>query len=258
MTRSDQIETISPNAPPGTGETPEWTRERIEELLSGGKFRYQRIELPHGLTTEGEDRGPTADMIFPDRMDGKTVLDLGCNHGFFCFDALDRGAASAVGLEHSKQIVRRARILGQIKGSEATFAHHDLNSSPVNSRFDFILCLNVLHHLDNPLLQLESMMANTMDTLVLELAGFGLRDCFRALEVSPLLALLAFLVTPFPVMFVGMVRGATAAAPKRLKFYFTQRAIKRLFARESARFPRVEFLRSPFKDRFLVIAHRNA
>ena len=251
---------IEPTAPANAASAPrprrQWTRERIEELLAKGNFGYQRVDLPFEMSTPGEDRRPTADLIFPPRLDGMSVLDLGSNHGFFCFEAMDRGAARAVGFEHRRQIVQRAQLLGEIKGSGAEFVHHDLDVTPVTEDFDYILCLNVLHHLDNPLLQLERMMAHTRRTLVLELAGFGLRDCFRALEVSPWLALLAVLVTPFPVMFIGLVPGATPDEPRRLKFYFTKRAIRRLFARESARFPRVEFRRSPFKDRFLVIAHR--
>jgi len=59
-------------------------------------------------------------------------------------------------------------------------------------------------------------------------------------------------------MFIGLVPGAKKVDPRRLKFYFTRRAIKRLFARQSERFASVRFLRSPFKGRFLVIAQRNA
>ncbi|MBK6289748.1 MAG: methyltransferase domain-containing protein [Gammaproteobacteria bacterium] len=233
-----------------------WPKERIEALLARGQFSYQRIELPYGLSTNGKDRSSSADRMFPENLAGKTVLDLGCNHGYFCFEALRRGAMRVVGYDHSPMIIRRAARLAQAKGVIAEFEWRDLNHEPVTETFDYVLCLNVLHHLDNPLLQLERMMSITRETLVLEIAGFSLFDCFCKLEVVPFFAFFAFLLTPFPVVFIGRVPGATPDAPHRLKYYFTRRAMLRLFEKHKDVFPRVEIVRSRFKRRYLLIAHR--
>ena len=96
----------------------------------------------------------------------------------------------------------------------------------------------------------------TRETLVLEIAGFSLFDCFCKLEVVPFFAFFAFLLTPFPVVFIGRVPGATPDAPHRLKYYFTRRAMLRLFEKHKDVFPRVEIVRSRFKRRYLLIAHR--
>jgi predicted nicotinamide N-methyase len=69
-----------------------WTEAQVRKMLAEDDFSYQNIELPYGLSTGGADRSSTARHIFPDDMTGKTVLDLGSKFGYFCFEALKRGA----------------------------------------------------------------------------------------------------------------------------------------------------------------------
>ena len=73
-----------------------WSEEDIRKLIAREDFRYQKIELPYGMSTGGKDRSATAKAIFPDDLTGKTVLDVGCRYGYFCFEALKRGASRAV------------------------------------------------------------------------------------------------------------------------------------------------------------------
>lgn len=242
---------------PGARAAAPWSKARIERMLASGKFGYQRIDLPFGLHTPGEDRRATADIIFPEDLSGKSVVDLGCNHGFFCFEALRRGAARAVGYDHSKQIVRRANRLAEIKQAPAEISVRDLDAEPVKGRFDYVLCLNALHHFDNPLLQLERMMDATREVLVLEVAGFGMFDYLHSLEVSVWVALSAWLLSKLPVVLVGLVRTSHPGEPRRLKYYFTRSAMRRIFSHHSDRFPQVDIVGSPFKSRFLVIARRS-
>ena len=54
------------------------TKAEIEELLHAENFGYQRVALPYGLSTPGHDRSETAGIAFPDSLEGKSVLDLGC------------------------------------------------------------------------------------------------------------------------------------------------------------------------------------
>ena len=67
--------------------------DRIREEVGGLEW-YHTIELPGGVVTEGFfDIRPVLDRYgFPDRLDGKRVLDVGTFDGFFAFEFERRGA----------------------------------------------------------------------------------------------------------------------------------------------------------------------
>jgi ubiquinone/menaquinone biosynthesis C-methylase UbiE len=52
---------------------------------------------------------PALPRLLPDDLRGKRVLDLGCGEGWFCDVALERGAASVVGVDPSLSMLSRAR-----------------------------------------------------------------------------------------------------------------------------------------------------
>src|SRR5712692_3071912 len=56
---------------------------------------YHRIDLGHGIVTPGMyDPGAVLDRIgIPERLDGRSVLDIGAYDGFFSFEAERRGAS---------------------------------------------------------------------------------------------------------------------------------------------------------------------
>ena len=231
-----------------------WSREQVESLLISEPFGYQRIELPFGLATPGDDRRATADRIFPADMTGKSVLDLGCNSGYFCFEALRRGAARVVGVDHSATAIRGARKLADCLGVEADFQVRDWNKDPLTERFDYVLCLNVLHHLDNPLLVIDQLIAATREKLVMELAGLGFHTVRRRLSMLPLFTVL---FSRSPVIYVGREKQPVAGRDRpKVKYYITDAAMKTLLLRRQDEFARIEHGKSQFKGRYLLIGHR--
>ncbi len=234
---------------------PAWSRERIEEMLRREKFGYQRIELPYGMATEGYDRRWTADQIFPDDMTGCSVLDLGCNHGYFCLEAHRRGATRVVGYDLKSNSVRKARLLASCLGVPAEFDVRDIEQSPVEERFDYVLCLNVLHHLANPVTVLNQVASITRRQLALEVAGVDLSFFLR----EPGLArLLACSLAGAPIMYVGESEkyGRARSGKSTLSFRITRPAMLRLLTDGPSAFTRVETLKSEFKHRTLFIASR--
>jgi len=230
-----------------------WSKAEIEALLARETYSYQRIELPHGLVTPGKERASSASLIFPADLTGKTILDLGCNHGALCFEAVKRGAARVVGLDNSPDIIRRARLLADAMGVSVEFEVRDLNARPVDEAFDYVLCLNLLHHLDDPLLQLETMRKAARERLVIEAAGLSLLDYLRRLDVVPLYA---FLLSVFPVIFVART-PARKKVPAKLKYYFTRGALKRILGHREGFFKAIRTISSPHKGRFLLIADKS-
>jgi SAM-dependent methyltransferase len=119
----------------------------IEYVLK--KARYHRFVLPDGRMTEGRDRSATARAIFPEDLGGRTMLDIGCHHGYYCIEAKERGAGTVVGVEGKpkaqKVIQRIQRIYGypDFQLVEGFFPKVRLP----HKQFDIVLLMNVVHHL---------------------------------------------------------------------------------------------------------------
>lgn len=81
---------------------------------------------------------------------GSTVLDLGCAHGTYALEFARRGA-KALGIEGRDEWLKIAnRSLDANKGFDAQFVLGDARDLSVekHGRFDIVLCLGLLYHLD--------------------------------------------------------------------------------------------------------------
>jgi hypothetical protein len=68
------------------------TEAEIRAFLKSETLKYQKINLPFGLSTPGDDRTQAKQVAFGDRVAGKSVLDIGSYLGAMCLEALERGA----------------------------------------------------------------------------------------------------------------------------------------------------------------------
>lgn len=75
---------------------------------------------------------------------GKTVLDIGCFHGYFSFKIEQEGAKKVVGLERGVEVLKTAQMIGDLTGSKCEFRQWIGGDDYPES--DTILFLNVLHH----------------------------------------------------------------------------------------------------------------
>jgi 2-polyprenyl-3-methyl-5-hydroxy-6-metoxy-1,4-benzoquinol methylase len=75
---------------------------------------------------------------------GKTVLDVGCFHGYFSFKIEESGALKVIGLEKSGTVLKTTRLLAEIIGSQAEF--YEWTGGDDYPDCDIILFLNVIHH----------------------------------------------------------------------------------------------------------------
>src|SRR5690348_6453200 len=81
-------------------ETAVASRDEVEEFLAETEFTgYQHFPLPHGLAVPGVDRRERANQVFSMDVTGRSVLDVGTAYGVFPYEAIERGASRAVGLE---------------------------------------------------------------------------------------------------------------------------------------------------------------
>lgn len=218
--------------------------------MASEDFAYQDIPLPYGLSTGGHDRSATADRIFPADLTGKTVLDLGCSFGFFCFEALRRGARRVVGYDVDPDSLRKARLLAECMGVEAEFHLRDIEREPLDEKFDYVLCLNLLHHLKNPIGVLDNLIACTAENLVLEVASLGRHDRGK-LKMD---WLTQRILTKLPIMYVS--RNGTRGPRQVQKFFITPTALEHLLIYHRGVFARLTTAPSEHKGRYLTIAEK--
>ena len=99
---------------------------------------------------------------------GKTVLDLGCNNGYFTREVLKHGARRAVGVDVSDAI-KGARKLSE--GTKAEYWQMDLDSKEFRKfcpTFDVVLMLSVLTHVRDKEEFLDWLDDKVRSTLVFE------------------------------------------------------------------------------------------
>jgi tRNA (mo5U34)-methyltransferase len=94
--------------------------------------------------------------IIPDRLDGKTVLDIGCNAGFYAMEMKRRGAERVLGLDTDDEYLEQARFAADVNGLRIEFrkmSAYDVGQ--LREKFDLVIFMGVLYHLRHPLLALD-------------------------------------------------------------------------------------------------------
>ena len=139
---------------------------------------YHRIELPGGIVTPGmyDPRAMLARIALPERLDGRTVLDIGAWDGFWSFEAKKRGAARVLAIDSyswegqgwgSKQGFLIAREGLGLDIEDRTMDVMDLGPDLVGT-FDVVLFLGVLYHLTDPIGALRNAASVASDLIILE------------------------------------------------------------------------------------------
>ena len=128
----------------------------------------QRLETPgihpcHGALAVLDHHG------FPRDFTGQTVLDVGCNAGFYSFVAALRGARSVLGLETLPHYFRQAQLIREILAVDVEFRLQDGHAALTDlPPFDVVLNTGLLYHLQNPLDMLSKMAKITRRIMYLE------------------------------------------------------------------------------------------
>jgi tRNA (mo5U34)-methyltransferase len=92
----------------------------------------------------------------PADLSDKSVLDIGCNGGFYSLEMKRRGARRVVAIDFDERYLAQARLAADVLGEEIEF--HNLSVYDVEQlgeRFDIVLFMGVLYHLRHPLLALD-------------------------------------------------------------------------------------------------------
>jgi tRNA (mo5U34)-methyltransferase len=92
----------------------------------------------------------------PADLTGRTVLDIGCNGGFYSIEMKRRGADRVLGVDVDQRYLDQARLAASLSGVEIELQQMSVYDVPrLAERFDVVLFMGVLYHLRHPLLALD-------------------------------------------------------------------------------------------------------
>lgn len=106
----------------------------------------------------------------PADLRGASVLDVGCNAGFYALEMKRRGAARVVGADTDDRYLEQARFAARVAGVSIDWQRLSVyDVACLGERFDLVLFMGVLYHLRHPLLALDLLAEHVVgDTLVVQ------------------------------------------------------------------------------------------
>ncbi len=94
--------------------------------------------------------------LVPDDLSGMTVLDIGCNAGFFALEMKRRGADHVVAVDSDPRYLAQAALASEVASLPLELRQLSVyDVGTLGRRFDLVLFLGVLYHLRHPLLALD-------------------------------------------------------------------------------------------------------
>jgi tRNA (mo5U34)-methyltransferase len=145
---------------------------REDPALSADSIRRRIVELGdwfHNIDLHGQQTAPHHFLgdypavkwrrfagALPADLRGRTVLDVGCNGGFYSIEMKRRGADRVVGIDWDERYLAQARFAASVSGADIEFRRLSVyDVGQLGERFDVVLFMGVLYHLRHPLLALD-------------------------------------------------------------------------------------------------------
>jgi tRNA (mo5U34)-methyltransferase len=113
----------------------------------------------------------------PRDLTGLTVLDVGCNAGFYSIQMKQRGAKRVVGIDHDKDYLAQARFAADVLDLDITFEQLSVYQvGELRQTFDLVIFMGVFYHLRHPLLAMDLLRHHvTKDWLIFQSMQRGSR-----------------------------------------------------------------------------------
>ena len=165
----------------------EWDEGRVAETIARFPRWHYRFELKGQVTPifdeEHVNRHEQRRRYFFEplvehyggSLEGRRVLDLGCNAGFWSLMALEAGCEFVWGIDGRPMHIDQASFVLSVRGvaprryrlTTANIFELDLSQEPP---FDIVLCLGLLYHVSKPVELLESVAAVNSELLLIDTA----------------------------------------------------------------------------------------
>ncbi|HLK50154.1 MAG TPA: TIGR04290 family methyltransferase [Bryobacteraceae bacterium] len=140
-----------------------WTKEQIRRRVAELGEWFQNMNLGGVETAPHHFLGDYPSFkwqqfahAIPADLTGKSVLDIGCNAGFYSVEMKRRGAARVLGIDTDETYLEQARFVAEVSGAPIEFRRMSVYEvGALREQFDLVLFLGVLYHLRHPLLALD-------------------------------------------------------------------------------------------------------
>jgi len=137
--------------------------QRLEEEIAALGPWFHNLRLRWVQTAPDHFLGDYPEVKFanfrdaiPADLSGKTVLDIGCNAGFYSLEMKRRGAARVFGIDTDEHYLQQARFAAEIEEVDVEFRRMAVwDVAKLGEKFDFVIFMGVLYHLRHPLLALD-------------------------------------------------------------------------------------------------------
>ena len=148
-------------------------RERVEALAPW----FHNVDLGGGVKTAPDHflgdypafKFERFAHVIPDDLSGKSVLDIGCNAGFYSIEMKRRGAARVVGIDSDERYLSQASLASEVLGFSGiefiNLSVYDVGA--LGERFDVVVFMGLLYHLRHPLLALDLIREHVAGDLML-------------------------------------------------------------------------------------------
>lgn len=93
----------------------------------------------------------------PKDLSGATVLDIGCNGGFYSIQMKRRGASRVLGIDVDERYLNQGRYAAKTLGLDIEFERRSVYEiAGIEGQFDWVIFMGVLYHLRYPLYALDN------------------------------------------------------------------------------------------------------
>ncbi|HEY0142111.1 MAG TPA: TIGR04290 family methyltransferase [Thermoanaerobaculia bacterium] len=105
----------------------------------------------------------------PADLAGKSVLDVGCNAGFYSIEMKKRGAARVVAIDSDDVYLNQGRFAAEVSGfPDIEFRNMSVyDVGKLGEKFDLVIFMGVLYHLRHPLLALDTLYEHAVGDMLL-------------------------------------------------------------------------------------------
>jgi len=152
------------------------TFHETTELIGQHRW-YHSIPLGKGVFTPGKRSyahllEKLNMMQLPDDLTGCSLLDIGCNEGFYAIEAWRRGASPVLAVDNQQRrdVASKFALIKSILGHGADFREWDVQDTKADDlpTFDIVLFLSVFHHLRYPFYALDRVASLTERMAIME------------------------------------------------------------------------------------------
>jgi tRNA (mo5U34)-methyltransferase len=138
----------------------------------------------------------------PEDLTGTTVLDVGCNGGFYSIEMKKRGASRVLGIDVDDRYLNQARFAAKTLGFEIELEKCSVYAvDQLPGQFDYVLFMGVFYHLRYPLFALDKLIQKVRGKLVFQTMVRGSRQTREWADDYPIWNTQIFDERDFPAMY---------------------------------------------------------